>query len=91
VARSRLANAPVNFTLPAHTMCSKKVDHQFHGGNSVRRVATLPCEILMSGNKWQFETDTVTNDNSQGTAAGRLRYCGIFNDNLLQIDCSVCL
>jgi len=27
----------------------------------VKRVATLPCEILMSENKWQFVTGTVIN------------------------------
>jgi len=25
----------------------------------LKRVATLPCEMLMSENKWQFETGTV--------------------------------
>jgi len=33
----------------------------------LKRVATLPCEMLMSENKRQFETDIVTNDKSQGT------------------------
>ena len=28
----------------------------------LKRVATLPCEILMSENKRQFETGTVIND-----------------------------
>jgi len=41
----------------------------------------------MSENKWQFDTDIVINDKSQGTVATHLRYCGIFNDNLLQIHC----
>jgi len=43
----------------------------------------------MSENKRQFETGTVINYKSQGTAARYLRYCGIFNDNLLQIHCWV--
>ena len=33
----------------------------------------------MSENKQQFETDTVTNDKSQGTVARHFRYCGISN------------
>jgi len=41
----------------------------------------------MSENKQQFETGTVINYKSLGTAATYLRYCGIFNENLLQINC----
>jgi len=41
----------------------------------------------MSENKWQFEKDIVINEKSQGTVARRLRYCGIFNNSLLQIHC----
>jgi len=53
-------------------------------------VATLPCEILVSENKRQFEkTGIVINDRSQATVARHLRYCGIFNDNLLQVYCRV--
>jgi len=48
----------------------------------LKRVSTLPREISMPENKRQFET---------GTAARYLRYCGIFNENLLQIYCSLCL
>jgi len=29
-----------------------------------KRVATLPCEILMSENKWQFQTGIVINGKS---------------------------
>jgi len=45
----------------------------------------------MSENKWQFDTDIVINNKSQGTVARHLRYCGIFNENLLQIHCWVCV
>jgi len=41
----------------------------------------------MSENKQQFETDIVINEKPQGTVARHLRFCGIFNDNLLQIHC----
>jgi len=44
----------------------------------------------VSENKRQFETAVGINDKSQGTAVKHLRYCGIFNDNLLQIHCWVC-
>jgi len=37
----------------------------------------------MSENKWQFETDIVINEKSQGIWG----FSGIFNDNLLQIHC----
>jgi len=52
-----------------------------------KRITTLPCEILMSENKQKFEIYIVINDKSQGTVARHLRYCGILNDNLLQIHC----
>jgi len=42
-------------------------------------------------NKRQFQTGVAINDKSQGTVARHLRYCGIFNDCLLQIHCWVCL
>jgi len=45
----------------------------------------------MSENKRQFETVTAINYKSKGTAATYLRYCDIFNENLLQIHCRVCL
>jgi len=44
----------------------------------------------MSENKRQFERCTVINYKSQDTAARYLRYCGIFNEHLLQIHCWVC-
>jgi len=44
----------------------------------------LPCEILMSENKRQFETGIVINENSQDTITRQLRFfCGSFNDSLL--------
>jgi len=33
----------------------------------------------MSEIKWQFETDIVINNKSQGPVARHSRYCGIFN------------
>jgi len=45
----------------------------------------------MSENKRQFETNIVINNKSQGTVASHLKYFGIFNENLLQIHCRVCL
>jgi len=35
----------------------------------LKRVAALPCEILMSENKWQFQTGIVINGKSQITVA----------------------
>jgi len=52
-------------------------------------IHTLPCDIFMSENKRRFVTEIVINDKSQGTVARHLRYCGIFNDNLLQIRLSL--
>jgi len=42
----------------------------------------------MPEDKRQFETGTAINYKSQGIAVLHLRYCGIFNKNLLQIHCS---
>jgi len=45
----------------------------------------------MPENMRQFETGIVINDKSQGAVARHLRYCGIVNENLVQIHCRVCL
>jgi len=41
----------------------------------------------MSENKRQFETDIVINEKAQVAVARHLMYCGIVDDNLLQIHC----
>jgi len=45
----------------------------------------------MSVNKRQCGTDIVINNRSQGTVDMHLRYCGIFQENLLQNHYWVCL
>jgi len=51
----------------------------------LKGATTLHCEILMSKNKQQFERGIVINNIPQGNVVRHLRYCGIFNDNSMQI------
>ena len=49
-------------------------------------VATLPCEILMSENERQSQTNAVINDKLQGSVAANLR-CGEVVSNQIKIGC----
>jgi len=54
------------------------------------RVATLPCETLLSENERQAQTNAVINDNLQGTGVTCLRCFGISMTKLRQVYCWVC-